>query len=138
MLRKLLFGLGLALAVVAPLCAYAQQPVVTSPSGVTSLNASGTIAVTNTFQSVFTAGSTSAGGAGTRRSCLIMNTSANEQWVHFGSDTATKANSIPIDPPATLGHAGGYVTCANPGGTVAQDAISITGTAGDAFVALQE
>jgi len=136
MLKRLIFVLVLTLL---PLCALAQQPVVTMPMAVTSTNASGTITVTNTFQQIWpaTSGSTG-GGAGVRRGCIVVNTGTHVQYVFFGSGTATTATSIPLNPASVAGQLGGYVTCGSVGGTVAQDQVQITGTAGDTFTAMQE
>lgn len=95
-----------------------------SVAGVTSTNLSTTIGVTNTFQPIQPA---TAG----RKGCLIQNpdTNSNNQWVFFGAlGSATKPLSFLLVP-------GRPITCAVGGLAVATDQVSITGTAGDSFVA---
>lgn len=92
----------------------------------TSTNLSGTISVSNTFQSiqVLTAG---------RNGCLIENQSTTDvMWVFFGPiGSATKTTAFPIGggsfPPA--------ISCAVGGIGVLTDQVSITGTSADAFTA---
>lgn len=98
------------------------------PGGViryTTINLSGSIAVTNTFQSVQVATSTRAG-------CLIQNnTGSHTEYVFFGPiANATIATAIAL-PPSTIGG----VSCGLPPGGVVTDQISITGTSGDAYYA---
>jgi len=94
-------------------------------SPLTSTNLSGTIAVTNTFQSiqVSTAG---------RQGCLIQNQSTTDQmWVYFGAiGGATKAKSFILDTAHGLA-----ISCAVGGLGVLTDQVSITGTAPDGFTA---
>ncbi len=117
--------------VAAFLClpASAQTPVVTRPHGVTNTNGSGTIAVTNTFQSVFAQTQSSFGNSVLRGGCMVQNNSAaNPMYVYFGPiGSATLATSVKLK-------AGDSVTCA-VGGSVLRDQVSVTGTAGDAFYA---
>lgn len=91
-----------------------------------SINLSGTIAVTNTFQSIQVQ---VIGRAG----CTIQNSSTTDtMWVFFGPiASATKATSFVLD--STHGLA---ISCATPfGNGVLQDQVSITGTSTDPFTA---
>lgn len=107
--------------------AFAQSPVTTQPYAVTSFNASSTIAVTNTFQSIWLANTGTRG----RAACAVQNNGTNNMWVYFGTlADATKAISVVLTP-------GQSVSC-NVGGTTLQDGVSITGTSGDAFFAAQQ
>lgn len=90
----------------------------------TSTNLSGTISVTNTFQSiqVSTVG---------RNGCTVQNTSGNgdAMWVFFGAiASATKPISFKLADGQAL-------NCAVGGLGVATDQVSITGTAADTFAA---
>lgn len=100
-----------------------------SVAPLTSTNLSGTISVTNTFQSI------QASTAG-RNGCLIQNNStANEMWVYFGAiGGATKGKSFGL-PPGTSTAPGGSISCSVGGLGVLTDQVSITGTATDAFTA---
>lgn len=104
--------------------AYAQNPVVTNPSSRTSVNtASTTIAVTNTFQSVFVSNVN-------RKGCVIQNKSSDDMYVFFGAIAdASQAR-------AGLVKANNSVYC-TAFGTVLTDQVSITGTSGDSFYASQ-
>lgn len=105
--------------------ALAQQSVYTIPTGqATASNASSTIAVTNTFQSVFAANVV-------RKDCLIQNKGANNMYVFFGAAaSATTATAILLLPNWAI-------TCVN-GGMTNNDAVFITGTASDGFYASQQ
>ena len=118
--------------------ANAQTPVTTQPYGVRTLNASSTITITNTFQSVFAANSTTFPNTATgRSSCTIQNNGANTMWVYFGPiASATKGASFALSA-GTSSVAGQSVNC-SVGGVVLQDQVSITGTSGDAFYAAQQ
>lgn len=111
----------------------AQQPVITLPytGGLTS-NMSSTVAVTNTFQSVFAAPDLTKNQK--RSACTIQNntaTGANAMYVFFGPiANATTANSVKLSQ-------GQPVNC-NVGGITLQDQVSITGTSGDAYYAAQQ
>lgn len=109
--------------------AFGQQQVITQPYGSRSSNNSGTIAVTNTFQSVFTA---STGNNTGRTGCALQNNSAsNSMYVFFGAIAdATIGKSVKLSP-------GQSVNC-NAGNIVLKDEVSITGTSGDAFFAAQQ
>lgn len=85
-----------------------------------TLNASSTITVTDTFQSVFVAQE--------RAACKIVNTGTNPMWVFFGPmASATKNTSIKM--------ATGVSTTCGEGGVVRVDQVSITGTSGETFYA---
>ena len=107
--------------------AFAQSPVQTQPKGVTTGNYSGTIAVTNTFQSVLAASSATTG----RLACAIQNNGTNSMYVYFGPiANATTAKSVKLA-------VGQSVNC-NSGNVVLKDQVSITGTSGEAFYASQQ
>ena len=125
--------------------ASAQTPVVTQPYvQITTQNTSSTIAVTNTFQSVFAAtgalasySSTSPGTLGNpvvnkqRAACTLQNNGTHTMYVFFGPlASATTSSSVVLS-------AGQSVQC-NVGGVTLQDQVSITGTSGDAFYAAQQ
>ena len=106
---------------------FAQNPVVTQPYQAVSTNASSTIAVTNTFQSIFTASVVRTG----RVSCTVQNNGTNTMWVFYGPiANATKGASVTL--------IAGQSTNCNIGGIVLKDQVSITGTSGDAFFAAQQ
>jgi len=124
-MKRILFALVLLFA--SP--SWAQQVIQTQPLGNTSTNASSTITVTNTFQSIF-AQSTSDRG---RTGCTIQNNSVggNNMFVFFGAiASATSPTSVQLTP-------GQSVNC-EVGGIVLKDQVSITGTAGDQFFAAQQ
>jgi hypothetical protein len=130
----LVFGLGFAWS------ALAQQPVVTSPSSVGTVNTSGTIGTGGgTFQSVFAAaGHVAKPSVAARQGCLVQNTGGNVEYVFVGPiASATEATSYQLVPPGT-GIQGGSISCATLGGGVLQDQISITGTSGDTFTATRQ
>lgn len=109
--------------------AYAQgTPVVTQPKGVTTGQVNnGTITVTDTFQSVIAASTTTTG----RLSCALQNQGTHVMYVFFGPIAdATKAKSIQLQ-------AGQAVNC-NVGNVVLKDQVSVTGTSGDAYWAAQQ
>lgn len=108
----------------ASLSAFAQAPVTTLPYGVTSANASTTVATTNTFQSVWAANALRAG-------CTLQNKGSATLYVFFGAiASALTTSSVQL----TTGQA---VSC-NAGGTVLRDQVSVTGTSGGAFFAAQQ
>jgi hypothetical protein len=120
--KRLSAGLVFLALSVAP--SLAQSPVVTQPSSQAATNFSSTIAVTNTFQSVFAA-------SAKRQGCSIQNNGSNTMWVFFGAIAdATKAKSF------LLG-VGQGISCGSIG-VVAKDQVSITGTATEAFAATQD
>lgn len=108
--------------------ALAQQPVITKAYGVTTSNVSSTIAVTNTFQSLWIADTSTTG----RSSCAIQNKgTADPMYVYFGAIAgATIAKSIKLTTNAVL-------NC-SVFGAILKDQVSITGTSGDAFYAAQQ
>lgn len=112
-------------ALLLPTIALAQNPVITQPYPVSSIvNASSTIAVTNTFQSVFAADTTKTG----RVACTIQNTGTNSMYVFFGAiASATIATSVKLA-------AGQAVTC-NNNPVILKMQVSITGTATETFYA---
>lgn len=124
-MKRLLLSLFILVASVS--LSLAQNPVTTLPYGVTISNASGTINSTNTFQSVLPASSNTTG----RTDCLIQNIAASNMFIYFGSPTlATTTNSLTLASGATF-------RC-NNGGVVIKNQISITGTSGQRFFAVQE
>lgn len=136
----LLLGLsGMAQAQVAP-------PVSTQASAANSGEGSSTIIATTTFQLLWAA--VPPGSLGLRKGCLILNTSTHEQYVYFqgpgmttptaGNSAALQAKSLPLDPPTSPNLQGGNVSCATSTGSALQDAIWISGTIGDVFVAKQQ
>jgi hypothetical protein len=89
---------------------------------VLSTNYSGAIQSTNSFQTI-------QGQTNNRQGCLIQNNGAHTMYVFFGNvASATTATSAQLS-------AGQAIYCAVTGNTVVRDAISITGTSGDAFFA---
>lgn len=108
--------------------AMAQSPVLTQPYGVTSHNDSGTIALSQTYQSIWAASTNTRGRAG----CTVQNRSAsNTQYIFFGPiASALTPKSIALSPGQSL-------NC-TVGGIVLQDQVSITGTAPDPYYAAQQ
>ena len=87
-----------------------------------STNLSGTITATGTFQLI-------QGQNNGRKGCLLQNNGTHNMEVFFGAiANATTSASAVITP-------GQAISCAINGNLVVQDAISITGTSGDAFFA---
>lgn len=129
--RRIAIGglLVLGLLFFAGLARAQQQPVDTFQHGVTSQNSSGTITVTNTFQSVFLAATNQPQQR--RMSCTVQNNGSNSMYVFFGPiANATTSNSVVLA-------AGASVRCSVSGATL-QDQVSITGTSGDTFYAAQQ
>lgn len=113
------------------------QTVTLQPVPLTAVNASGAVASTNTFQSVFAAAGPAASTA-LRYGCLLINTSTAVQYVFFGPiASATTPKSIPLNPASSAGQAGGQASCPIQSGGVVQDQISITGTTGGTFLAIR-
>lgn len=124
---KFIVATIIALSISTVVMASGPQPVVTQPYGVITHNDSGTIASTNVFQSIWQFSPNSRGRAG----CTVQNTGTNTQFVFIGPiASALTAKSVKLT-------AGQSFFC-NAGGIVAQDQISITGTAGDTFYAGQQ
>ena len=111
--RAGLFAALLAAAVALPPLAAAQiKPIA-------SVNVSGTIAVTNTFQSIIARNTNRSG-------CTVQNTGTNTMYVFFGPlASASTAASVKLA-------AGQAVSC-NNGPVTLIDEVSITGTATEAF-----
>lgn len=124
-MRKIVLFAGLLAAPLMWAPAEAQQTVITQPQGVTTLNKSGTIAVTNTFQQVLAASTNTRGRTG----CLVQNNGSNAMYVFAGAiSSATTAKSVKLA-------SGQGFNCSTGNGGVLKDQISITGTSGDAFYA---
>jgi hypothetical protein len=89
-----------------------------APIGASSNPVNGTIAVTNTFQTLisFNAG---------RKSCTFQNQGTHTMYFSVAS-SPTLANSIQVQP-------GGLYQCASASNVVITDLVYVTGTAGDAF-----
>lgn len=87
-------------------------------SGTTQVG--GTIAVTNTFQTVLAANTN-------RKGCLFQNKGTNAMLVYFGvlgDATAAKSYSLP---------AGAFISCAQAN-IVITSGVNVTGTAADTYV----
>ena len=107
--------------------AYAQSPVITQPLGVSSYDRSGSIAITNTFQSVMAASTNITGRTG----CTVQNNGSNSMFVFFGViASAITPDSVKLAP-------GQSVMCST-GVTVIKDQVSITGTSGEQFFAAEQ
>ena len=94
--------------------------VVTQAAGVTTIQAGGTTSATvGTFVSALVA-------SGTRKGCLVQNTSGSVMYVYLGlTASATIASSLQIS-------AGGSFGCTSPGGTVVQDNIAVASASASA------
>lgn len=102
----------------------AQTPVVTQPVPRISNNNSGSVSVTNTFQSIWVANVN-------RLSCTIQNNGTHNMYIFFGPiANATLTNSVILLPTLPL-------NC-QIFGVILSDQVSITGTSGDAFFAAQQ
>ena len=119
----------LALLLMAtPSVAQQGSPVTTFPAPASSVDASGTIASTNVFQSVF-ASKIGSPASQTRHNCAIQNNGSHTMYVFFGPiASATEPKSYQLA-------AGLLIYCSGPSGITLQDQVSITGTSGDAFTA---
>lgn len=142
-------GTSVALGTVVPSCgsaaytAGASRPITVDTTGqecsggtvktgaaaFPSVQDSGTIAVTDTFQSVMTLNTG-------RNGCIVLNNATHRQWVYNGT-TPTKAAAFPLESATANNAAGGSFVCSIGTGTVS-DQIWITGTAGDTFVAREQ
>ncbi len=114
-----------------------EKPVTTFPLGVTSSNVSGTIAVTDTFQSVFPVITTQRG----RTNCTLVNYGTHTMWVFEDSTSAGLAASN-VSVTTTKGKsvqlaANQAYYCAQ-GGTTIKSAIFVAGTGTDAFYGAQQ
>lgn len=87
-----------------------------------STNLSGTIAVTNTFQSIQAV-------SNVRGGCSIQNNGTHTMYIYFGAiaNSTTGASATLI--------AGQSLNCLVGSNYVLKDQVSITGTSGDAFFA---
>jgi len=117
----------LRLCAIAVSVALLALPALAQQTTRTSTNLAGTIAVTNTFQSVSAHNMS-------RQACTIQNNGASGMWVFFEKDptatcatNATKAKSVVL-------LTGQSVSCGSPGVTLG-DLICITGTATQEFFA---
>ena len=116
-MKRLTVSLLSLLAFCAP--ALAQAPY---PWNLNTVTINSTISVTSTFQSALAVQS------GGRHGCLIQNTGTHTEYVYFGAiASATTSNAFQISPGQTI-------SCASVYGVIAQDAVNITGTAGDGYV----
>lgn len=90
----------------------------TAPTGVASNPVSGTIAVTNTFQTLIALNAS-------RRACVFQNNGTHNMYFSI-APSPSLTNSLILVP-------GAFYYCSGPANVTITDAISITGTAGDAF-----
>lgn len=131
MIRPLAVALALGLFI-AP--AQAQSPVETFPYPAGTNHVDGTVAVSNTFQTVVPT-ALSVPKNKSRKGCLIQNNGSNTMWIFIGpAASGTKGASFTLIPP-TAGVQGGSFSCATGAGGVVQDEISLTGTSTEAFTA---
>ena len=109
------------------------QAVTTLPAQGTTLNgnASGTVAVTNTFQMVFGARAPSGAATGTRRGCTIQNNGTHNMYVTEGLGVAASSLTNSVILPPT------YIYTCSINGAVLYGEIDLTGTATEAFYAAQ-
>lgn len=127
MLLRRVAAAGLALScLLIPAASRADSAVMTTPYPTLTTNASGTVATTNTFQAVFAAKRMQDFNPA-RLGCTIINYGTHTMYVHADPSTATLANSVQLS-------AGQAFFC-NSSGIVLTEAVSLTGTAGDAFYA---
>jgi len=89
-----------------------------APIGASSTPVNGTIAVTNTFQTLIAQNSS-------RKGCTFQNQGTHAMYVSI-SATPTLANSLQWPP-------GGTLYCSGASNIVITDGIQITGTSGDAY-----
>jgi hypothetical protein len=88
--------------------------------GATTTTVNSTISVTNAFQAALAANTG-------RAACVLQNTGTHTMYVYFGVlASATTSNGFQIAPGQTI-------SCNVPG-VVLQDAVNITGTAGDGYI----
>lgn len=99
--------------------------VVSLPAPATTTTTNSTIAAGNSFQTALAA-------SGTRKGCLIQNTSSENMYFYFGTlGSATLSNSIQIV-------SGQSISC-NAGGVVLTDAVNVTGpTTGNTYVLISQ
>lgn len=89
-----------------------------APIGAASNPVNGTIAVTNTFQSLI-------GLNAGRKGCIFQNQGTHTMYFSVAG-SPTLANSLQVAP-------GGFFVCSGNSNVVVTDAVQITGTSGDAF-----
>lgn len=107
--------------------AYAQTPVITQPYNTTTIsNNSSTIDTTNIFKTIFPAQSHVTG----RVDCLVQNLSSRDMFISFEATATLTTNALKLT-------SGSIFRCANSG-VVIRNKLSITGTAGDQYFAIQE
>ena len=100
----------------------------TPPYGSNSTEGTGTIAVTGTYQKVF-----SGTQNGQRKSCTIQ-TKGGAMLVYFGVSQPANSSGVGFSiGPSSAGVGGGSISCGLVGGGVAQDNVWIEGTANDTF-----
>jgi len=129
---RILFGTALIWCGVATIStpSRAQTTIQTIPAPATTANGnqSGTITTSNTFQKVF--GATAVGGP-FRHGCEIQNNGAANMWVSEGKSAATAAETS-----SHVVAAGGVWYC-DRNDVALQGEVDITGTATQAFYAVQ-
>jgi hypothetical protein len=104
--------------VLDPLPVLVTNPSSGAATGASSNPVNGTIAVTNTFQSLITMNAS-------RKACSFQNQGTHNMYFSVAS-SPTLANSYQVTPFTIF-------YCSGPGNITITDAIQITGTAGDAF-----
>jgi len=115
-----IFAGAIALVALALLLAPARAQL-----GVGTVVNNGSIAITSTFQQVLA-------GNGTRKGCTIQNQGTHVMYVYPGvASAATTGASLMLQP-------GQVFLCQSTGSSVITDPISMTGTAGDAWVANEQ
>ena len=121
-MRFLFRSVLIALTVLFPVSGFTAPPLSNGNLPLTSTNLSGTIAVTNTFQSL-------QGPTNNRQGCTIVPLGTHAMNVYFGScANATLSNSTQLSQGQPL-------FCSVSGASVLIDQVCITGIAGDAFYA---
>lgn len=90
----------------------------TAPTGLASNPVSGTIAVTNTFQTLIASNAA-------RRACVFQNNGTHNMYFSI-APSPSLTNSLIVVP-------GAFYYCSGPANITITDTISITGTSGDAF-----
>lgn len=122
---KALVLTSLLFAGVLPVAAQQQNPVTTSPQMGAAFGVSGTVLVTNSFQQIFAGQNPTAGQR--RLGCTVQNTGSSTLYVYFGLLTAaTTVASFQVAPSQAI--------YCQAGVGVIQDAVSVSGTAGNSYV----
>lgn len=97
--------------------------LIASAQTVDTLQQGSTISVTNTYQQVLAR-------SDIRRGCLLQNNGTHNMLVYFGPiANATTSNGLTL-----LANAANSISCWTGGGAFIKSQVSITGTAGDAYV----